>query len=67
MMICNTKMLDLDKKIGKSWQPAFNISLFKRNYRKKRDLPLKQKSSRPPPEYEIWDDTVGKISAILDS
>ena len=60
-------VVDLGKRIGKSWHPVFHIPLFKKYYRDEKDLYLWQEDPRPPPEYELWDGVVDKVTAILDS
>lgn len=63
----NTYVLDFNKRVGKSWHLVFHVSLFKKYHRDENHLHLWQKDPRPPLEYELWDGTVGKIMAILDS
>lgn len=60
-------VLDFDKRVGKSWHPVFHVSLLKKYHRDEKELHLWQEDPRPPPEYELWDGAVGKVTAILDS
>jgi hypothetical protein len=63
----NVYMLDLGKRVGKSWHPVFHVSLLKKYHRDEKELHLWQENLRPPPDYELWDGAVGKVTAILDS
>ena len=60
-------VLELDKRVDKSWHPVFHVSLLKKYHCDEKELHLWQKDPRPPPEYELWDGAVGKVTAILDS
>ena len=41
--------------------------MLKKYYKDDKNLHLWQEDPHLPPEYELWDGTVGKISGILDS
>ena len=41
--------------------------MLKKYYKNDKNLHLWQENPCPPPEYVLWDGTVGKISSILDS
>ena len=41
--------------------------MLKKYYKDDKNLYLWQEDPHPPPEYELWDGTVGKILGILDS
>ena len=60
-------VLDLGKKVGKSWHPVIHVSLLKMYHRDEKDLHLWQEDPRPPSKYELWDGVVRKVTAILDS
>ena len=60
-------VLELGKRVDKSWHPVFHVSLLKKYHCDEKELHLWQKDPRPPPEYELWDGAVGKVTAILDS
>ena len=60
-------LLDLGKRVSKSWHPVFHVSLLKKYHRNEKDLHLWQKDSRPPPEYELWDGAMEMVMAIIYS
>lgn len=60
-------VLDLGKRVDKSWHPVFHISGLKKYHRNERGLHEWQEDPRLPLEHKLWDEHVGKIPTNLDS
>lgn len=58
-------MLNINKRVGKSWHPVFHVSLLKKYVHDEKWLHLWQEDLRPPPEYKLRNGLIGKVPAIL--